>query len=122
MPIAARVLKLLHPLAGKVASINGATQVRAGAVRPEIIVPESAPVPNLEEQLPESGGGLHVGSNVRLIRMPYFGLLGTVAALPPQAQMLDTGAMARVLLATLADGRVVTVPRANVELVDYIES
>ncbi|MCA9727800.1 MAG: hypothetical protein KC729_08970 [Candidatus Eisenbacteria bacterium] len=44
MTMAARTFDLLTRFAGKKASINGATQIRAGVMRPEVIVPtETAP-------------------------------------------------------------------------------
>ena len=55
---------------------------------------------------------------MRIIRDPHFGALGRVAELPPEPRRLDTEASVRILTVTLADGRCVTLPRANVELVD----
>jgi len=55
------------------------------------------------------------GVAVRIIRDPHFGLLGTVAALPENPALLDSGAKARVLEVALERGGTVTVPRANVE-------
>ena len=37
--MAERTFSLLKSLEGKTASINGATQIRAGVIRPEVIVP-----------------------------------------------------------------------------------
>ena len=107
-----RVQETLRYIDGRSVSINGATQVRAGAQRPEIIGGSSQ----------EAGIGatpstaLDVGSRVRIIRVPYFGLSGTVREMPHTLERIETGAEVRVLRATLDDGRVVTVPRANVEL------
>ena len=118
--MAHRTFDLLKSLQGRSASINGATQIRAGVIRPEIIVPEtSAPL------TPNSGGAraeedessLAVGTSIRIIREPYFGTLATVSALPPHLTTVDSGASVRVLDAHLPDGRTVTVPRANVEII-----
>lgn len=115
--MAQRTFDLLQSLDGEEASISGATQIRAGVLRPEVIVarPELA-----EAELPppwEGSQELAVGTPIRLIREPYFGVLGTVTALPPALQRIDSGAAVRVLVASLEDGREVTVPRANVEIV-----
>jgi hypothetical protein len=59
---------------------------------------------------------LSVGARVRVIRVPYFGAQGVVTDLPHELAPIETGAFVRVLAATLDDGRQVTVPRANVEL------
>ena len=107
-----RTFALLEKLEGREASVNGATQVRAGAVRPEVFVP-------LECSSEEASGisfELIVGSRVRLIRTPHFGLTGDVAALPEAPERIETGALVRVARVRLAGGEEVTVPRANIEL------
>jgi hypothetical protein len=115
IPLSTRILQLLRPLDGKEVSLNGATQVRAGAVRPELIVPHSVGSPSVNEGRTE---GLAVGQPIRIIRVPYFGVAATITDLPPTPERIETGAFARVLRASLADGRVITVPRANVELLE----
>lgn len=116
--MAERTFQLLHALAGKEASINGATQIRAGVMRPEVIVPWTADVaaprggPQYEE------GQLATGRPVRIIRDPYFGLIGKVASLPPEPAVLGSGSKARVLEVKLDSGESVTIPRANVELIE----
>ncbi len=60
---------------------------------------------------------LEVGTPIRVIREPYFGMIGSVTGLPAQLQTVESGAEVRVLEAKLDDGRDVTVPRANVEII-----
>lgn len=115
--MARRTFELLKSLEGRAASINGATQIRAGVIRPEVIVPLTATGATSAAKDSE-GGSLDVGTPIRIIREPYFGLLATVTALPPQLTTVDSGASVRVLDAKLPDGRVVTVPRANVEIIE----
>jgi hypothetical protein len=117
LAMADRTFELLRSLEGKEASMNGATQIRAGVIRPEIIVPSDADV--LSHESSETGGGLlEVGAPIRIIREPYFGRLATVTALPPELQVVESGAEVRVLKAKLDDtGEEVTVPRANVEII-----
>lgn len=115
--MAQRTFELLSSLQGRLASVNGATQIRAGVLRPEIVVPltETAPV---QEVAPRVGGGiLQIGVPVRLIRDPWFGELGVVSALPVEPQVLESGSRARVLEVRCQSGRNVIVPRANVEIV-----
>ncbi len=114
IPMADRTFELLCSLAGRKASVNGATQIRAGVLRPEIIIAE--PEAPLEEE-PEVESILEPGRTVRLIRDPYFGLLATVVDLPPEPQVIETEATVRVVRVRLEDGREITVPRANVELI-----
>ena len=114
--MADRTFALLRSLEGKLASINGATQIRAGVIRPEVIV-------SLDDQAAPSdesrgAGLLEIGTPIRVIREPYFGLLGSVTALPAELQQVESETMVRVLQAKLEDGRVVTVPRANVEIIE----
>jgi len=113
--MAERTFGLLRSLEGSSASVNGATQIRAGVMRPEIIVP----VEHAETQEePFDPGQLDVGRTVRIIRDPYFGLIGEVSGLPPEPAVLGSGSRARVLEVQLDSGDSVTVPRANVELIE----
>ena len=128
LPMAERAHSLLRDLDGLPASINGATQVRAGAVRPEIIVARTgepagsaggkdAGTGALPEAVPrDPAAGLRVGAFVRIIRAPHFGVHAEIIALPAEPRPIETGARTRVLEARLPDGEIVTVPRANVEL------
>jgi hypothetical protein len=59
-----------------------------------------------------------MGRPVRIIRDPYFGLIGEVSDLPPEPQALDSGSKTRVLGVKLGSGDTVVVPRANVELIE----
>jgi hypothetical protein len=112
--MAARTWELLSALAGRVASVSGATQIRAGVLRPEILVPlDAAPGARVAEA---GGGSLEIGTLVRVIRQPWFGRLGRVVELPAELAALETEACVRVLVVEFADDRTrATVPRANVE-------
>ena len=115
LALSARTLRLLAAAAGRTASVSGATQIRAGVLRPEVFVPSE--VASIERTAVDAGL-LAVGSAVRIIRDPHFGALGHVAELPPEPRKLDTEASVRILTVALAGGQRVTLPRANVELVD----
>jgi hypothetical protein len=116
IPMAERTFSLLKSLEGKESSVNGTTQIRAGALRPEVIVPAVSAAGS--EEIGTSGGQLRIGTAIRLIRVPHFGMRATVVALPQDPVLIATGARVRVLEAALEDGRRVTVPRANVELME----
>ena len=112
--MAARTWELLCAHAGRVASVSGATQIRAGVLRPEILVPLQAHAGAHASEA--EGGTLEVGSFVRVIRQPWFGRIGRVVELPAELSALDTEARVRVLVVAFADdGTQATVPRANVE-------
>ncbi len=116
IPMSDRAFGLLRDHEGQRASMNGATQIRAGVIRPEVIVSHQASVSRQAEPLQEPQ--LAAGQLIRLIREPYFGLLATIVELPEELQMIETESKVRVLKARLEDGRQVVVPRANVELIE----
>ncbi len=118
--MARQTFELLSSRAGSAASVNGATQIRAGVLRPEIVIPLVGEEVGSEEDVPTAthvGGVLEEGTLVRIIRDPYFGMIGTVAALPPEPQVLGSGSKARVLEVACESGETLTVPRANVEII-----
>ncbi|MBX3373436.1 MAG: hypothetical protein KF817_06350 [Phycisphaeraceae bacterium] len=116
--MADRTWQLLRARAGSLASVNGATQIRAGVMRPEILIPVTpdAVLPEFDRRWPE--GQLEPGRPVRIIRDPHFGLIGAVSALPPEPRILDSESKARVLEVTFDSGEKVIIPRANVELIE----
>ena len=100
-------------------SINGATQIRAGVVRPEIVIPIAPETSQTSSEARDAAEGiLEVGSSVRIIREPYFGKLGRVTELPVELQNLETEAQVRVLRVELENGQQTTLPRANVEAIE----
>ena len=113
--MAQKTFDLLKSLEGHDGSINGATQIRAGVIRPEVIVPHQDGA-SAAASVATGGGELKVGSRIRVIREPNFGHLGTVTALPAELVTIETGAKVRTLRANLDSGQAVVVPRANVEL------
>lgn len=116
--MAQRTFELLRSHEGRVASLNGATQIRAGVIRPEVIVPLSADELKGSDFDEDKITGIEPGSLVRVIRAPYFGVLGTVSSLPPELTRMESGTLVRVAEVTLADGRCVLLPRANLEMVE----
>jgi hypothetical protein len=114
MRMAQRTFELLNSLSGRIGSINGATQIRAGVMRPEVIVSQEDEGEVTSERAYETG--LEVGMTVRIIREPYFGLLGKVVSLPSELKEIETESKVRILEVELEDGRRITLPRANVEI------
>ena len=94
------------------------TQIRAGVLRPEIIVPD---VEGDQRRSEADGGGkqgMDIGDLLRVIRVPYFGRIGRVSALPAELQEVESGALVRVLEVEFEGGEKVVVPRANVEMIE----
>ena len=118
--MADQTFTLLKAREGMKTSINGATQIRAGVVRPEILIPLASEAPEVAETQQDGSveGVLEIGSPVRIIREPHFGKLGRVTELPVELQNLETEAQVRVLRVELSDGEQMTLPRANVEAIE----
>ena len=112
-----RTFDLLNKENGKFVSINGATQIRAGVIRPEIVIPLQ------KNEIPETAvyqsddRGIGEGSLVRIIRAPYFGKMGEVVSLPPELQQMESETMVRVAEVKIDSG-ILNIPRANLEMVE----
>lgn len=116
--MAKATFELLAKHAGQRASANGATQIRAGVLRPEVIIPTDGASATEHAADRPAAAGLMEGSPVRIIRQPDFGQLGVVASLPSGVEAVESEAKVRVVQITLDGGKVVTVPRANVEAIE----
>mgnify|MGYP003912545443 CR=1 FL=1 len=113
--MAAATFDLLKSLDGRSVSLSGQTQIRAGAVRPELVAPHEgdALAASVSTAKP---GELAIGSRIRLIRYPNFGKVADVTQLPEEPVEIASGAKVRVLEAELDGGSRLVVPRSNVEL------
>lgn len=126
MPMNERTWELLMSRAGRTASLDGTTHIRAGAVRPQILIStgtleedsEAMPIP-LEgedrEGLPFVTN-LVAGDRVRCVREPYLGQWGVVEDLPASAEMVESEAYMEVAMVRLDGGRLVKVSEANLEV------
>ncbi len=114
--MADRTFAMLKDYVGQDASVNGATQIRAGVMRPELIIP-LAQVPADTHDRDSETGELAIGRTLRVIRDPWFGMIGEVSALPAEPHVLGSGSKARVLEVKFPSGETAIVPRANVELI-----
>jgi len=110
-----RILNLLKEFSGEMAAINGETQIRAGVIRPEIIISHNKS--DLIDKEDDLAGGMKTGTSIRIIRDPYFGALGKIISLPVEQQMIETESRVRVLEVEINNKRVI-VPRANVEIIE----
>lgn len=115
--MAKKTYGLLKQFDGHKASIHGITQIRAGVMRPEIIIP----IKFKEEELTEPEARmsmLEIGTTIRVIRQPNFGVIGKVTGLPEQLTKVESETLVRILEAELENGEKVTIPRANVEVIE----
>jgi biotin carboxyl carrier protein len=119
IPMAGKTFALLSAHAGQQASISGATQIRAGVIRPEIIIAKQAGASGDYgiATVPEPEG-IRIGDQVRIIRDPLFGKIGEVASLPADLQKIPTESDVRVMEVRFADGSKAVIPRTNIELIE----
>jgi hypothetical protein len=118
IPMASKTFALLSTHAGQQASISGATQIRAGVIRPEIIIPRTGLASSTADDIQPQREGIRIGDQVRIIRDPLFGKIGEVSALPSDLQKIPTESDVRVLEVRFADGSRTVIPRANIELIE----
>ncbi|MBS7654531.1 hypothetical protein KEJ43_05610 [Candidatus Bathyarchaeota archaeon] len=117
MDMSYRTFNLLKKFEGELAHVNGETHIRAGVIRPEIIIPHSRITANYNEQ-EKLEAGMKPGTTVRVIRSPYFGKLAKVVSLPPELRKSKTESYVRVVEIELDNNQRVIVPRANVEIIE----
>lgn len=117
IPMAEYTFRLLKDREGDKASVSGATQIRAGVMRPEIIVP-GFPKGAREVKKDVGRGWIEIGDPVRVIREPHFGVIGSVSALPSELTEVGSGSKVRVLEVALGGGEKIIVPRANIEVLE----
>ena len=117
--MAKKTFELLKTKVGQQASMSGATQIRAGVIRPEIIIPEPTGTKTKTDLKADwERGALKIGDTIRIIREPYFGQIARVKSLPNELTQIPSESKARVLEATFSDQTTAIIPRANVELIE----
>src|SRR5580692_1321957 len=116
--MAVRTFRLLASRNRAPAAVNGATQIRAGVLRPEIAIPIQHAGAAAARDEATIDSTLKVGAHVRIIRDPHFGVIGKVWALPHELRTLESGSKARVLEVAVDGAPRILVPRANVELIE----
>lgn len=112
-----RTFDLLTQHNGKHASINGATQIRAGVIRPEIVIPLGEDEITHTHKDIHASEGISAGSLVRIIRAPYFGQMGTVKSLPSELHKMESETMVRVAEIEI-EGESYLIPRSNLEMIE----
>ncbi len=115
--MAEKTFELLKRFEGKKASLHGRTQIRAGVIRPEIIIPVEFRDDELIAPEPKVST-LEIDTLIRIIRQPNFGKIGKITRLPEELVSVESETRVRTLEAKLEDGTLVILPRANVEVID----
>jgi hypothetical protein len=132
MSMAAPVFALLSAGAGRIVSLNGSTQLRAGVIRPEVIIADdpgqatdrgydalgAGGDAQTASGLVEGAGESTAGRRARVVAKPYFGAWGYVEGPPEQDSTLESGITATTVVVRLDDGRAVRVAKNNIEVQD----
>ncbi|HRC53104.1 MAG: hypothetical protein KBI39_01315 [Firmicutes bacterium] len=133
LPMNEQAWDILSSREGKIACINGTTQIRAGVIRPEIVIPaddfekllsdpsiDQIPVVSASQYVESSShvmfAEIEKGGRVRCIRPPYFGMWGFVEDISPMPEQVESEITTEVAVVRLDDGRLVKVPQANLEV------
>lgn len=116
--MADKTFTLLQSNNGRQVSINGSTQIRAGVIRPEVVIPIDDEFLDANDSLNSEGGGLEAGACIRCIRAPYFGKIGIVKSLPHELYELESETKVRILEVEFKNGERAMVPRANIEIIE----
>lgn len=132
MPMNPRAWQILKRANGKIASIDGATQIYGTRIRPQVLITENllsetkdhfgrteVVAQGQSERVNERIYGsttIAVGDRVRCIRDPYFGLWGVVEEIPKQPERVECEGIVEVVRVRLDDKRLVSVPEANIEV------
>jgi hypothetical protein len=109
------VFALLKSNIGREALVSSDTRTRRDARRPEVLIP----LPNGHGDSEQGSGILpmQAGVQVRALRAPHLGKVGTVIDMPTQPQRVESGARLPVAVVALDDGKQVSIPLANLELI-----
>jgi len=114
-PMNTAAFELLASNAGREASLNAQASVRWQGIRPEIIVP----LPSVgTADVPSEGVMLVVGRQVRIVRDPYPGMVGTIVSLPADPIELPSGLHATCAEIELPEGGIVLAPLANLDILE----
>jgi hypothetical protein len=115
LPMSQRAFSLLQANMGREAILNADIQIRRGVTRPEVFIPLRAE----EDHSPEEPRPLplQVGAQVRVLRAPYQGMIGTIVDLPALPQRVESGAWLPGAMISPEEGEPVFVPLANLEII-----
>jgi len=115
MNMADRTFNILKENNNKYVSINGATQIRAGVLRPEIFVKSEGSGEN--KSFNDDDLIISENSIVRVIREPYFGRIGKIVSLPTELMTMKSETKVRVAEVEFKDKTTEIIPRANLEVI-----
>ncbi len=118
VPMQQSTYDLLVSHQGKMTAINGITQIRAGVIRPEIIIPLEKVDSFTESDDEESMLKPRVGMAVQIISDPYFGQRGTITADGTQLAELPNGTVQELVSVLLDNGQEIVIGENNLRVVE----
>ena len=113
--MSSRTFEMLAGYDGQQIALNGATRLRGGLARPEIIIPMSR---TTQVKWLGEGPQLAVGTHVRLLAPDYLGQVATITSLPVGPRAAQTGVVAPVADVTLPGDRRLRVPLVDLEALE----
>jgi hypothetical protein len=114
-PMSSAAFKLLSTSARREVSVNAEPWNRYEGTRPEIIIPLPT---SGEPALPSETTEFKTGQLVRIVRAPHKGKVGTLTYLHPGTAILPNGLRARAADLRLESGENLTLPLANIEVLE----
>lgn len=115
LSMSGHVFSVLHSNTGREAMLSADTRTRWDIRRPEVVIPLRSEKEALSDD--SSPQPLKVGMQVRLLRAPYLGVVGTVTDLSTLPRVVESGVRLPVAEVELEDEGPVLVPLANLELI-----
>lgn len=114
VPINPTSFNMLSTNIGREVCLNAKNTRAYESQCPEVIIPLPA---TTDVDLPDDVFPLKPGIRVRLLRAPYFGESGIVREILDRAVQFPSGILARSVKVELSSGGTVTVPMANLEVI-----
>jgi hypothetical protein len=119
IPMLDATYDILRKFEGKTAFLNGATQMRAGVIRPEVVVPrDDLSLEQFRNAQSSNMRGLKRGMRVRVLGGDYFGKIGVIRDVSPNLSRLETESDVQVLEVELDGFGLVVIPKSNVEPIE----
>ncbi|MCL2547634.1 MAG: hypothetical protein FWE76_00550 [Symbiobacteriaceae bacterium] len=116
IPIEEHIFDLLRKSEGSMVSLTGLTQIRSGVIRPCVYLLADPSLPIRDEPSRQGNDSITIGSVVRIIREPYFGVRGRVTGFA-ENDMLPSGIRTLTYIVLNESGDELRIPRSNVELI-----
>jgi hypothetical protein len=114
LPMLDTTFDILKRFQGRIAYINGSTQMRAGVMRPEIIIPRDDLTVEDCRRTPSNSKELGIGTRVRILGGPYFGRVGLVSS-SPKLTRLETDSEVQAFEVEIEGLGSKIIPKTNIE-------